>query len=134
MGLCWGVHPWNCGSEARRELVGTKRGSTTSAGWVVCFSEIGEVNGLVNTPSAFSSIVSGFVEEPRSRWKRSPSVKPVRGLRDCKAPPAVAGRRVSVGDGRAKSREMAGSASAEEKDPPPTEPVVEEEKELAEEK
>jgi len=36
------------------------------------------------------------------------------------APPAVAGRRVSVTDGRANSREMAGSeVSADENEPPP---------------
>lgn len=52
---------------------------------------------------------------------------------DCKAPAAVAGLRVSLEEGRTKSREMAGRASAEENDVPAVEPPVEL-KEDAEEK
>jgi len=47
----------------------------------------------------------------------------------CSAPPAVAGRRVSLSDGRAKSREMEGRLSTDEKDPPAPEPEADEENE-----
>lgn len=49
-----------------------------------------------------------------------------------KAPPAVAGRRVSSVDGRTKSREMAGrDVSVEEKDVPVADPMDENEPLLA---
>ena len=41
---------------------------------------------------------------------------PANGLVLCSAPPAVAGRLVSVGEGFTKSRLMPGNTSAEEKD------------------
>ena len=62
-------------------------------------------NGLVNISSSIGPL----------------SLRRTCGLRIPSAPPAVAGRRVSTGDGRAKSREMAGRASADEKLAPPDE-------------
>jgi hypothetical protein len=45
------------------------------------------------------------------------------------APPAVAGRRVSLSDGLTKSREIDGRLSTEEKDPPAPEPEADDENE-----
>jgi len=71
-------------------------------------------NGSVNS-SVCSSIVSGlfsrFSTIPKELWS---------------APPAVAGRLVSVLLGLAKSREIAGRASTDEKLVPVAEPDVEE--------
>lgn len=77
--------------------------------WTV-FSLSSISNGLVNIASAVSSIVSTLsFSNPN----------------DCMAPAAVAGRLVSLDEGRTKSREMAGSASVEENEVPVADPPVE---------